>query len=111
VASLLPDCRYLAGDVRDLKGSYACITWFLPFVFVEPHQAWGLREKQFEPEGVLKHVLGLLESGGWLLIINQGEEEYQEQGRLLEGRGEGLGEIGSVLSPFKKRRFGWRVQV
>jgi hypothetical protein len=42
IAARFPGCRYLAGDVRALSGSYARITWFLPFVVPEPHLAWGL---------------------------------------------------------------------
>ncbi len=112
VAATLPGCRYLAGDVRSLRGHYRRITWFLPFLFPEPLEAWGLPGRYLAPEQTLGHVLSLLEPGGFLLILNQGEEEAEEQGRLLHAAGapaEALGKVESLLSPYKKTRYGWRV--
>jgi hypothetical protein len=112
VAARLPGSRYLAGDVRSLRGRYQRITWFLPFLFPEPLEAWGLPARYLAPEQTLAHVLSLLEPGGFLLILNQGEEEADEQGRLLQAAGapaEALGKVESLLSPYKKSRYGWRV--
>ena len=112
VAATLPGSRYLAGDVCGLSGRYQRITWFLPFLFSEPLEAWGLPLRYLAPEKTLAHVLSLLEEGGFLLILNQGEAEAEEQGRLLQEAGAAsasLGRVESLLSPYKKARYGWRV--
>ncbi|HNH49882.1 MAG TPA: hypothetical protein PKY30_22755, partial [Myxococcota bacterium] len=57
VAATLPGSRYLAGDVRSLRGHYPRITWFLPFLFPEPLEAWGLPARYLAPEQTLVHVL------------------------------------------------------
>lgn len=111
IAGALPDCRFLAGDVNDLSGPYVGITWLLPFVFPEPQEAWGLPMSYFRPLPTLQHVLGMLQPGGCLLVLNQGEEEAEEQGRLFEAAGaiaERMGPFSSPFSPFRKTRFGWR---
>jgi len=112
MASAFPPCRYLAADIRTVAGHYELAVWLLPFVFVEPHRAWGLAAGAFAPDAVLAHVLGLLAPGAPMLVVNQGEEEHAEQGRLLAGAGvraEALGRLESPLSPFRRPRFGWRV--
>ncbi len=131
MAAAFPGCRFHATDVRCLTGSYARITWFLPFVLEGPHQAWGLPAASFAPAEVLAHVLGLLAPGGTLLVVNQDEVEAEAQEALFDHvlRREAppteapshrairepslarvaLGRIDSVLSPFRKPRFGWTV--
>ncbi len=112
MAGAFPGCRYHARDVRDHPGSYSLITWLLPFVFLEPHRAWGLPARAFDPAGTLRHVLSTMAPSGQLFIVNQGEEEHAEQGRLLRDAGAPARDVGVVespLSPFRKRRLGWLV--
>ncbi len=122
MAAAFPGCRFHAADVRSLTGSYARITWFLPFVLEAPHRAWGLPLDTFAPTEVLAHVLSLLATRGTMLVVNQGEAEADAQAELfarcLVGEATGpdatltstaLGRIDSDLSPFRKPRFGWRV--
>jgi hypothetical protein len=112
MAAAFPPCRFVAGDVRSLPGPYDLIVWLLPFVFEAPHRAWGLAARAFDPAGVLAHVLSLRSPGAPVLIVNQGEAEHAEQGLLLREAGVhpvDLGRVESVLSPFRRPRFGWRV--
>lgn len=104
-------CRFVAGDVRELSGSYSKITWFLPFVVPEPHTAWGLPASLFDPAGALDAVRRLLAPGGEALVVNQGAAEAEVQAALFREAGiaaEALGQVESVLSPYRKPRFGWR---
>ena len=71
-----------------------------------------LPPRLFQPEAMLRHVFALLAPGGQLLIVNQGEDEADEQAHLFSRVGieaEPLGAMESPLSPFRERRFGWRV--
>ena len=122
MAAAFPGCRFHAADVRSLDGSYARITWFLPFVLEAPHRAWGLPPATFAPAEVLAHVLARLAPGGRMLVVNQGEAEAETQAALFARclaedttaststfQTTALGRIDSDLSPFRKPRFGWLV--
>lgn len=107
--------RYLAGDVSNpacgVRDAYGLITWWLPFVTPAPLHAWGLPAELFSPERLLASVLARLAEGGWLLLVNQGEDEHAIQQRLLQGVTaacvvEPLGLLDSVLSPFRLKRWG-----
>ena len=63
----------------DLKDKYDYIIWFLPFVLYEPHKYWGLPKKYFYPEKLLDHAYNLLNQNGEMLIVNQGEKEFEVQ--------------------------------
>ena len=113
MARAFPDCRYLAGSVTGVSGSYALCTWFLPFVHEGPLTAWGLPRRFFDPSGLFGHVVDRLAPGGALLVINQGESERDTQRALFADAGiapEELGLLQSALSPFRRPRFGflWR---
>ncbi len=107
-----PGSRYVPGDVRQLRGPYGLITWILPFVFLETVRRWGLPQAAFEPEDVLGHVHSLLAPGGMLWVVNQGERERDEQGRLfgrLGMRVESVGLLHSTFPAYRRERHGWRV--
>lgn len=109
----LPGSRFIAGDVRALTGSYAVVTWFLPFLHQAPLDAWGLPRNQLAPEALLRHVHARLVPGGVLLIVNQGDKEAALQRALFERVGleaRSLGQVRSALSPFTRERFGWLVR-
>ena len=122
MAGAFPGCRFHAADVRSLDGSYARITWFLPFVHPDAHAAWGLAPATFAPAELLAHVLERLTPDGRMLVVNQGEAEAEAQGALFARSlavastgpdatftSTALGRIDSDLSPFRKPRFGWIV--
>lgn len=108
----LPSCRFVTGDVRDLRGPYRLVTWFLPFVTPGPLRAWGLDEAEhFGPDELLDHVWCLLEPGGVLLVSNQGAREAEIQGELFERHGiaaVALGPLAGQWSPFRHPRPVWR---
>jgi hypothetical protein len=108
-------CRFHATDVRKLAGSWARITWLLPFLHEGPHRAWGLPTQALDPPGLLADVLGKLAPAGQLLIVNQGREEHALQGLLLEAHREryvweDLDLLDGALAPFRRERLGWRVR-
>ncbi|HRY18388.1 MAG TPA: hypothetical protein P5149_08280 [Candidatus Competibacteraceae bacterium] len=111
VARSLPGCRYIAGDLLDVRGSYGFITWFLPFLHEAPLKIWGLPRQFLRPLDLLVHAWTLLAPGGCLLVVNQGEAEAARQHLLFQELGiaaQALGRVESSLSPFQKPRFGWR---
>jgi hypothetical protein len=109
LAAAFPGCRYLAGSVEAMPGPYALVTWFLPFVHEEPLRAWGLPRRFFQPEALLRHVTSLVQPGGALFVVNQGEAEHDTQHRLfrtLDLDPQILGRLNSPLSPFHRPRYG-----
>lgn len=106
-----PGSRYIAGSVTGVSTRFAVVTWFLPFVHEAPLRAWGLPDRFFAPELLLRHVCERVLPGGVLLIVNQGESERDTQ-RALFGRvgviPDELDRITSPLSPFVRPRFGFR---
>lgn len=107
--------RYLPLDVRNLMGRYSVITWFLPFVVEQPHESWGLPRSLFAPAETLAHVLGLLDVGGALVIVNQSEAEADVQRRLLADVAGDLevtdhGPLSMVGSPYRHERHAFVVR-
>ncbi len=110
MAAGLPDCRYLAEDVRNLSGRYAAITWFLPFLSPETHGGWGLPEQLYAPQALFRHVLSLLAPGGVLFVVNQGQAEAEVQEDLFIREDlvvDVLGRVSPLLSPFRHARYGF----
>lgn len=110
MARAFPDCRFIAGDVRNLQTPYAVVTWWLPFLTPAPLEAWGLPSRFLAPVELLRHVTERLVPGGVLFIVNQGEVEAElQQQRFVELglQASALGRIESPLSPFTRPRFGW----
>lgn len=106
----LENVNYIAGNLLNLDKKYDYITWFLPFVLEYPHTAWGLPKKYFYPEALLQHAYKLLERNGQMLIINQGEKEYDKQKELLVNLKiphKELGRIRSEAFNYKHKRFGF----
>lgn len=113
LAARFDGCRFIAGSVTQLEGPWAVVTWFLPFLTVEPLDAWGLPRRFLEPERLLRHVVERLAPGGVALLVNQGDDEARLQQRLLEkvgARFTPLGRVESPVSPFKLERFGFLVR-
>ena len=107
-AAAFSGCRFVAGDVRTMPGPYALITWFLPFLTPGPVRAWGLPAEVLQPEPLLRHVVGALQPGGRLLVVNQGAEEASLQAALFERCGLhalALGPVVSAVSPYRVERW------
>ena len=108
----LKNTTYIADNLLNLTKKYDYIVWILPFVLLEPLQYWGLPKKFFEPEKLLKHAYNLLNTGGQMLIINQGEDEAAEQELLFQKLSipyKNCGELKSDFFEYKHKRFGWLV--
>ena len=100
--------NYIAGDFMSHEKQYDYIIWILPFITEYPHMRWGLPLKYFKPEKMIKHAFKLLNEGGELLIINQGENEYNIQKELyarLNIDYNDIGEVNNVFNQFRNKRF------
>ena len=109
----LKNTNYIVDDLLNINKKYDYITWFLPFVTIEPHRAWGLPEKYFNPEEMFNHALSLLNPSGQMLIINQGEKEKDIQKQMLinsKTHFEFLGEIKNEFYQFDNKRYGFIVR-
>jgi SAM-dependent methyltransferase len=105
--------RYIAGSLLDVNGRYDLIVWILPFIVPAPLRAWGLPSRFFQPLQLLQHAYALLNPGGFMLIVNQGDAEAEVQQQLLDAAAitaRPLGELRSPFSPFRNKRMGWLVQ-
>lgn len=110
----VPQAAYHEGDIRHWRQSTTVASLFLPFVFEEPHLAWGLPLDYFDPPAMLAHVLALLQPGGLLIIVNQGEAEAEAQERLLRQAQntcpleiQALGPLAAPFMQYRYPRFGW----
>lgn len=106
--------HYHSGNVLDWQRPIDIISHFMPFVFREPHLAWGLPLSLFQPEDILRHELSLLKQDGLLLIVNQGEDEAEAQQALLEEaartqsvRFQALGPLPVRFVQYRYPRYGW----
>ncbi len=108
MAHQIPGCKYISGSLLDIGGQYSLITWTLPFVLPTPFKNWGLPDHLFQPTELLLKAWGLLEPGGSILIVNQGESEAAEQEKLFANTGipyQSLGIAASLFSPFLQPRY------
>ncbi len=104
----LKNTNYITGDFLEHEEAYDYIIWILPFITQYPLVKWGLPLKYFKPEEMLNHAFSLLNMGGELLIINQGEKEYEiqrELNRKLHLPAQYFGEIEDEYKLFKNKRY------
>ncbi len=104
------DAYYHNKCLTEVKRQYDLITWFLPYVALDPLLSAGLPEYCYDPAGLLRHAWNRLKPGGLLYIVNQGEAEAELQQKLFEFeriKAESIGELSSVFNPFRQRRYGW----
>ena len=112
----LKNVNYIAGNLLDISNisvHYDFIIWILPFVSIEPHKYWGLPQKLFMPEKLLKHAISLLNEKGQLLIINQGEKEAQIQKRMFDNlhiKYEEKGIVKSEFMEYKNNRYAYLIK-
>lgn len=77
------EARFIVGDLRQHQGRYDLVTWLMPFVFADPHLAWGLPLRYFNPVAHADHVLQQLKRDGLLLVVNLNPQEWQMMGTHL----------------------------
>ncbi len=111
----LPNATYEVGNILHQRGEYDIISHFLPFIFLEPILKWGLPHSEFAPNKILLHIVSLLKPNGILLIVNQGEDEFEKQKLLIERLNskdkllivEWKGTMQDSFFQFKHKRYGW----
>ncbi|MEI7474879.1 MAG: hypothetical protein WCK67_08880 [bacterium] len=96
----LENVEYIADNLLNINKKYDYITWFFPFVIKEPLLHWGLPMTLFKPQELLLHAYSLLNKNGQMLIMNQGEKEYQIQKNLLSKNKITFIEYGEFQSDF-----------
>lgn len=98
----LENMNYIEGDFLTHSGKYDYLVWILPFVFEYPHLKWGLPDKYFEPEKMLRHAYDSFNksNGGKIFVLNQGEVEFEAQKSLCEKLNIPYTAIGKVESEF-----------
>lgn len=108
----LQNTTYIEGDFLNHNVQYDCITWFLPFIIKEPMLKWGLPTQYFKPEVMLEHAYKMLNQGGKMLIVNQGETEFEVQKQLCDKLNIKYIPLGEIKSDFElyKPRFGMIIE-
>ncbi len=82
----LSGVNYIPADVMSINKQYDYIIWILPFVLIEPHRYWGLPDKYFKPQNLFEHAYSLLNKGGKMFIINQGDQEFEAQKFIMKDK-------------------------
>jgi hypothetical protein len=113
----IPQAQYVTDNFLNWHSPVDLITHFLPFVFEDPLLAWGLPLRLFTPLTLLAHGLDQLKPGGLMLIVNQGEEEFTQQGDLLNIVQKNrriaikpLGQLPLDCIAYQHPRYGWLIQ-
>lgn len=83
----LPDTEFVVGDARSYSQQAELITCFYPFVFPDVHVAWYLPLHLFDPKAYFGNVARLLRMNAYLIMVNQGREEFAQAAALCEGSG------------------------
>ena len=86
-SSNLKNVKYFPEAFKSSEESYDLVFMFFPFIFSREHLQWGLPLKIYDPALLLSEARKSLKPGGYLLIVNQGEEEAEVQAKLLQNLG------------------------
>ena len=108
----LSNANYIVGDFMQHDKKYDYIIWILPFITEYPLLKWGLPLKYFKPEKMLIHAYNSLKPHGEMLIINQGEKEYQIQQELnknIQTMPIYFGELPDSYGLFMNKRYGCKI--
>ncbi len=96
----LANARYITGNLLEHQEKYDYITWFFPFLTPKPLIEWGLPLNYLKPTQMLEHAINLLKPKGKMIILNQGNQEYQIQKNLLEKTKISFSQEGEATSIF-----------
>lgn len=83
----IKQARFLAEDFCKYPDKADTLTFFYPFVIPEPLVRWDLPLSEFKPDTLFKKAFQVLNDDGQLLMINQGDEEYQAAKIILSANG------------------------
>ena len=109
-ARRVPGAVYRVGCVTEVPGAFGLVTWFLPFVTVEPLLCSGLPRRFYQPAALLEHVWSLVAPGGALVVVNQERDEDEAQRALFAAASIpaiSLGLVQSVWPAYETERYGW----
>jgi hypothetical protein len=67
------------------RGEQDVVTMLFPFLTVYPLLRWGLPLSRFRPRRLLRNAVAALRPGGWLVVANQTEVEFDRLRALLAG--------------------------
>lgn len=101
----LEGANYIPKDVMNIETKYDYIIWILPFVTKYPLRRWGLPDKYFQPEKLFEHVYSLLKDSGKMLVINQGEEEFNIQKQIAGDKIIFSEELSNSFYEYQNKRF------
>ncbi len=76
--------HFLAMDFCEYAPKCDGITFLYPFVVPEPLVKWSLPLSEFKPEALFRQAYSTLRPGGSLLMINQGESEFEAASRYAK---------------------------
>jgi len=83
----LPETRYRVMDAMDWREPVDGISLFYPLLLPGTVLAWGLPVSVLRPRALFAHLARCLRPGGHLLMVNQGEGEWQQARALVEATG------------------------
>ncbi len=92
--------NYIKGDFLNINKKFDCMLWFLPFIFEETQEKYGLPIKNFSPEKLLLHAYELLNDNGRIFIVNQGKLEHEAQIDMCKKFSIPFYDIGKIESLF-----------
>lgn len=101
----LSGVSYVPDNVMNITNKYDYIIWILPFVLISPHRYWGLPDKYFIPEKLFKHAYSLLNRGGKMFIINQGDQEVEVQKNIMKDLEYKTISIDNIFYEYKYKRY------
>ena len=101
----LSGVKYIPNNLMNINDKYDYIIWILPFVLIEPHRYWGLPDKYFVPKKLFEHAYSLLNEGGKMFIINQGEQEFEAQKLIMKNKKYLSSKIETLFYKYKYDRY------
>lgn len=96
----LPGASYAHGDARTISRTFDVVTMLFPFVAIGELARWSLPESAYDPVGLLRHTWSLVAPDGYLIVVNQGEEEAAIERSMLRTLGIDAVELPPYESPF-----------
>lgn len=109
----LKGANYIVGDFLKHNQKYDYITWFFPFLTPFPLLKWGLPMHCLKPQEMFDKAYNSLNLEGKMLIMNQGQKEYELQKELLIEKQvcfEDLGEFNSEFVEYESKRFVFKIK-